>query len=275
MPDLGSVGRGCHPDREQDLVHRDASVSVAEVNDAAGSLTMRPARPGPSCPSSIEDKELNLNRLKPLAPFINQEGELIMAESWSEMAFACVLLVEDDSLQSVDGFELRCASQLDRPDLPSRVVAGKTDLQRASTQPPSFEATSELQFSHKARSSRATPSLAPSLSTRLMQASRPRLPGPSPSSYGGQPSAASSSQLQQRQQQLYPSLPALSGSMAVGFASSSASTLVPQQQQGEHEDPTYGPLKRAADVVGDRLGRDVSLVGELGEGLQGASLLIQ
>jgi hypothetical protein len=109
------------------------------------------------------------------------------------------------------------------------------------------------------------PPPSPSPTSSLMQASRPRLQGPSPSSYGGPSSGPASSQ-----QQLYPSLPALSSSSAVGFASSAAaSTSVRQQQQGEHEDPTYGPLERAAKVVSDRLGRDASLVGEVGEGLQG------
>lgn len=102
----------------------------------------------------------------------------------------------------------------------------------------------------------------------MQASSRPRLPGPAPSSYGQlQPAPLSSSsatlQPASQHQQLYPALP--------GYPSSSAVASHAQLAQLQQEDPTYGPLERAGKVVGDHLARDAALVGELGEGLQGAS----
>lgn len=96
----------------------------------------------------------------------------------------------------------------------------------------------------------------------MMQSSRPRLPGPSPSTTFGSSSQQQQPQ-QQQQQQLYPSLPPQSSQ-----AGPSSQAL----SQPLQEDPTYGPLERAGKVVSEHLSRDASLVGELGEGLQGASV---
>lgn len=100
-------------------------------------------------------------------------------------------------------------------------------------------------------------------------ASRPRFPGPPNGS-----SSFSRPSLSQQQQPplLYPQLP-LSPSQqqqqqqapSQQASLSASAAALPSKE----EDPVYDPLERAGKIVGEQLSRDSSLIGELGEGLQG------